>query len=111
MDKKEFQDSWKNDWQKQKSEGEGLAGLFQRFVRGADPAWIEHWEKIMYDAAGFAYETARELHSAENDKNKAKEVKSKLSKMTQNIYSSVVVSDDQASEAKTDEKISPESGE
>ena len=111
MNKKDFQEAWKSDWHRQKSEGEGLGGLFQRFVRGADQAWVDRWEKLMYETAGFAYETATELHRAENDEKKAEQLKSKLSTMTQNIYSSVIVPDDKPNKADDTNNPDSEGGE
>ncbi len=88
-EKKDYQDSWKSDWQKQKEEGTGLGGFFQRFTATADPRWVEHWEKIMYEAAGFAYDAADEINSASNDPERKSGLENKIEIMRQSILSNI----------------------
>ncbi len=91
MDKKEFQDQWKQQWEKQKKDGskETLGRLFHRFTKNASPEWVKHWEDILYNTAGFAYTAGREIAESANSEDGLKRLLTQLSSMNQNINSSI----------------------
>ena len=89
MDKRDYQELKMKQWEDEKKSGKGFGGIFQRLTKTAAPEWVEHWEKMINNAMGFAYDAADELSRANKDKNKRKDLEVKLARMTQKINSEV----------------------